>query len=91
MVTSHSLRELEDTCDQLALLHRGGVVLESDVGNLKTSLFKIQVAFPQEYDHSLFDGLELVHFTKRGSVSTLSYAATGRKRLNGAGLAADRA
>jgi ABC-2 type transport system ATP-binding protein len=71
VVTSHSLRELEDTCDQLALLHRGGVVLESDVGNLKTSLFKIQVAFPQEYDHSLFDGLELVHFTKRGSVSNL--------------------
>ena len=69
VITSHSLRELEDTCDQLALLHKGGVVLESDVGRLKTSLFKIQLAFPWEYDRGLLDGLEILHFMKRGSVS----------------------
>ena len=45
ILTSHSLRELEDTCDQLALLHRGGLVFESDITNLKTKLFKVQVAF----------------------------------------------
>ena len=45
IVTSHSLRELEDICDHLALLHRGGLVLDSDVLELKTSQFKIQVAF----------------------------------------------
>ena len=44
IITSHSLRELEDTCDQLALLHKGGLVLESDVADLKTSLFKVQIA-----------------------------------------------
>ena len=37
IITSHSLRELEDICDQLALLHKGGLVLESDIENLKTS------------------------------------------------------
>lgn len=50
VITSHSLRELEDTCDQLTLLHKGGVVFESDVQNLKTSLFKIQAAFNIDYD-----------------------------------------
>ena len=40
IITSHSLRELEDTCDQLALLHQGGIVFESDIQNLKTALFK---------------------------------------------------
>ena len=29
IITSHSLRELEDTCDQLALLHKGGLVLQA--------------------------------------------------------------
>ena len=43
VITSHSLRELEDTCDTLALLHRGGLILESDIGTLKTNLFKIQI------------------------------------------------
>ena len=71
VITSHSLRELEDTCDQLALLHKGGLVLESDVQNLKTSLFKVQIAFNDEYDKSRFDGIEILSFTKRGSVSSL--------------------
>ena len=71
VITSHSLRELEDTCDQLALLHKGGLVFESDIQNLKTSLFKIQIAFLDDYDPSRFTGLDLLHFSKRGSVSNL--------------------
>ena len=71
IITSHSLRELEDTCDQLALLYKGGIVLESDVGDLKTSLFKLQVAFAEEYDQSVFEGLNVLAQTRQGSVSTL--------------------
>lgn len=71
IITSHSLRELEDTCDQLALLHKGGLVLESDVQNLKTSQFKIQIAFSEEYDESRFAGIDMRHFQKRGSVSNM--------------------
>jgi len=71
IITSHSLRELEDTCDQLALLHKGGLVLESDIQNLKTAQFKIQIAFTQEYDKSRFDGIDILHFLKHGSVSNM--------------------
>jgi len=71
IVTSHSLRELEDTCDQLALLYKGGIVLESDVGELKTSICKMQVAFNGEYDASKFEGLDILSLHKQGSVSTL--------------------
>lgn len=64
ILTSHSLRELEDTCDQLALLHKGGLVLESDISNLKTSLFKVQVAFTGEfagtYGRDTFSDLEIL-------------------------------
>ena len=71
VVTSHSLRELEDTCDQLSLLYDGGIVFESDVQNLKTTLFKVQVAFSQEYDRAMFDELDILAFNKQGSVSNL--------------------
>ncbi len=71
VIASHSLRELEDTCDQLALLHKGGVILESDIGDLKTSLFKVQIAFKEEYGISRFEGMPLLHFSKKGSVSNL--------------------
>ncbi|HNW85836.1 MAG TPA: ABC transporter ATP-binding protein [Candidatus Limiplasma sp.] len=86
IITSHSLRELEDTCDQLALLYKGGIVLESDVGDLKTSLFKLQVAFSGDYDASAFEGLEVLNINRQGSVSTL--IVRGSKEKSHALLAA---
>lgn len=71
VITSHSLRELEDTCDQLALLHKGGLVFESDIQNLKTSLFKIQVVFHHEYDQSIFKEIDILDFSKKGSVCNI--------------------
>ncbi len=72
IITSHSLRELEDTCDQLALLHKGGLVLESDVQMLKTSLFKVQIALDREFTEEEFKaaaGVEVLNFVKHGSVA----------------------
>ena len=65
------MRELEDTCDQLALLHKGGIVFESDIANMKTSLFKVQTAFLDAYDKDRFEKLEMLHFHKSGSVSNI--------------------
>ena len=71
IITSHSLRELEDICNQLALLHKGGLVFESDIDNLKTSLFKVQIAFKEEYDETKFENLERLHYVKHGSVCNM--------------------
>ena len=77
IITSHSLRELEDACDQLALLHKGGIVFESDIQNLKTTLFKIQVAFTEPYDKSRFSQIEMLDYNQLGSVAT--FIARGEK------------
>ena len=69
IITSHSLRELEDTCDQLALLHDGKIVFESDVQNLKTTLFKVQIAFLDTYDEQKFASVDMISFAKHGSVA----------------------
>lgn len=71
VITSHSLRELEDTYDQLALLHKGGIIFESDIENLRTSLFKLQVAFSEPYDQSLFSDMNIVSFVKKGSIASI--------------------
>lgn len=69
ILTSHSLRELEDTCDQLALLHKGGIVFESDIQNLKTSLFKVQIALKGAYDVTMFEGIPMLEYSQKGSVA----------------------
>lgn len=71
IITSHSLRELEDTCDQLAMLHKGGMVFEREIADLKTSLFKVQIALNQEYSKEDFEDIDIIHFTKKGSVSNM--------------------
>jgi len=71
IITSHSLRELEDICDQLALLHKGGLVLENDVDNLKTERFKVQIGFAREFDESLFSNIQYTKFKKVGSVASM--------------------
>ena len=38
LVSSHNLRELEDICDNLGLLHKGGILFESDIDSLKTNM-----------------------------------------------------
>ena len=72
IITSHSLRELEDTCDQLALLHQGGIVFESDIQNLKTALFKVQTAFSEPFDKAKFEsvGINIVSYSQMASVAT---------------------
>lgn len=71
IVTSHSLRELEDICDHLALLHKGGLVLDSDVLELKTSQFKVQIAFKDIFGKSKFEGLNITRYCQQGSVANM--------------------
>lgn len=71
IVTSHSLRELEDTCDQLAMLYKGKIVLQSDVEGLKTRLFKVQLAFNEDHVKEDFAGMDVLSFTKNGRVINL--------------------
>ena len=71
IITSHSLRELEDICDSLALMHRGKIIIESDVENLKTKQFRVQIAFKDAFDMSRFEGVEIAKFKKSGSVANM--------------------
>lgn len=74
VITSHSLRELEDTCDQLALLHQGGLVFEQNVEDLKTTLFKVQIAFTDTFDQKRFESITLRHYEQKGRVAVLIVA-----------------
>ena len=50
VLTSHNLRELEDVCDHIGLLHQGGVLLSKDIEDLKIGVQKLQVVYEDEND-----------------------------------------
>lgn len=42
IIASHNLRELEDICDHVGLLHKGGILLSKDLDDMKLNIHKIQ-------------------------------------------------
>ena len=42
VLASHNLRELEDICDHVGLLHKGGMILSKDLEDMKFHIHKIQ-------------------------------------------------
>lgn len=73
VMTSHNLRELEDICDNLGVLYKGGVLFESDIDSLKTNMFKVQISFKKEFSEEDFKELNPLSFKKVGSVATLIF------------------
>jgi len=73
VIASHSLRELEDICDHVGLLHRGGILLSQDLDDLKLGLNKIQCAFADGRGIERFDGkFQIVQSDMRGSLITMT-------------------
>ena len=71
VMTSHNLRELEDICDNLGLLHKGGILFESDIETIKTNMYKVQISLQDKFSKDNFKDLEVLSYKKIGSVATL--------------------
>ena len=72
VIASHNLRELEDVCDHVGLLHSGGLLLSRDLASMKLGLQKVQCVFSDEKDSGqVLAGLELLENRTRGRLHTM--------------------
>jgi len=72
VIASHNLRELEDMCDHVGLLHKGGILLSEDLNNMKLNLHKLQCVFPEGTDIGSLSGVDIIQTVKRGSLYTFT-------------------
>ena len=69
LVSSHNLRELEDVCDHVGIMHRGKMILQRSLSELQDNVVKVQAVFqegtqpPQE--------LNVLHRSNSGRIQTL--------------------
>lgn len=70
LVSSHNLRELEDVCDHVGIMHAGKIMIERSLSELQGSVCKIQVAC-QNGMPKLPDNFEVLHMSNTGRVYTL--------------------
>ena len=71
MIASHNLRELEDVCDHVGLLHQGGVVFEQELDGLKLNLHKLQAVFKPMISMDVFSDLDILKFDMKGSLRNM--------------------
>lgn len=71
VISSHNLRELEDICDQIALIDNKKVVMSGQVDTIKDEFHKFQVGFREVLDVAGFNGLDIIHQEQVGNVFTL--------------------
>lgn len=71
---SHNLKELEDICDHVALLHKGQLLFEAGLDDIKLGIHKIQVSFDKEradLAERQFEYLNALSVERRGSLFTV--------------------
>ena len=77
VIASHNLRELEDICDHVGLLHKGGVLLSKDLEDMKLNIQRVQCVYSSEEDESkLLQMVEPVKSEKLGSLCTYTLRGT---------------
>jgi len=81
IIASHNLRELEDICDHVGLLHKGGVLLSKDLEEMKLNIQKVQCVFrnPEE-EKKIMEAFTILKDERRGSLHTFTVRSS-RERI----------
>lgn len=78
IIASHNLREIEDICDCVGLVHEGGILFTKDIEDMKLHIHKIQCVLSDPADEEkLYAELEVLKYEKQGAI--LTFVARGNR------------
>lgn len=73
VISSHNLRELEDICDSVGLLHKGKLLLTQDLDHIKSNICKLQCVIPDSHkEQEMLSALRVIKMERSGSLLTLT-------------------
>lgn len=80
VIASHNLRELEDICDCVGILHQGGVLMQKDLEEMKLNIHNIQCVFQNTQEEQAALGLlEIVKAERRGTLNIITARGSERE------------
>ena len=77
IIASHNLREIEDMCDHISLLHEGKLIADGGIDDVRGKIHKIQAVFDSMPDDGAFGGMDIMKTERSGSI--ISLVAKGEK------------
>lgn len=69
-IATHNLNELERICDHIGFMHRGVIVFDERLEDIKEKVRKIQAAFPEDLPVELLKRDDFLRVEKQGRVYT---------------------
>ena len=72
IIASHNLRELEDICDHVGLLHKGGILLSKDLDDMKLNIHTVQCVLQPGMKPEDLVALDKVGIEQRGRLCTVT-------------------
>ncbi|MCI1304990.1 MAG: ABC transporter ATP-binding protein [Lachnospiraceae bacterium] len=83
VIASHNLRELEDICDHVGLIHQGGILLSEDLDDLRYHMQKVQcVIRDPAKEERLLAGLDVMRAEHQGSLLTFIVRGTHQEIMD---------
>lgn len=83
VIASHNLRELEDICDCVGILHQGGVLMQKDLEEMKLNIHNIQCVFQNaEEEKTALGLLDIVRAEKRGTLNIITVRGSEKEIMN---------
>ena len=82
VISSHNLRELEDICDSVGLLHRGKLLLTQELDQIKANICKLQCVIPDLHrEQEMISALHIIRMERTGSLLTMTVRGPREKAL----------
>ena len=83
VIASHNLRELEDICDHVGLLHKGGILLSKELEEMKRNIHKVQCVFSNKAkEYELMRDLDILKVSHQGSLLMITARGTKEEILH---------
>ncbi|HCX03946.1 MAG TPA: ABC transporter [Clostridiales bacterium] len=68
IISSHDLKEIDNICDKIGIMHEGRIIKEEKMDTLKEEVKRVQFAVEEEYKEIKSDKYEIIKTQKIGSV-----------------------
>ena len=71
IIASHNLKEIEQLCDHIGLLHNGRLLLQKEIDEIRSGIFHVQAAYSPFPSPEFFDTFHILKSERHGSMINL--------------------
>ena len=82
IISSHDLKELDNICDKVGIMHEGKILKEENLEKMKDEIKRVQFAVEGEFDSSKYTEFNILKTVKIGSINICTLTGSAEEFKN---------